>query len=131
MYPVVAPLRMSRWTESARHVAEEFARRAAARCGNSIDRIVLFGSVARGTDGPESDIDVLVILRDASPDLRDGLDAIAFDLTLNVGRGPALVLYPADAYAQALTSGSELAKIVAREGVVLWTRSEERSSAPA
>jgi predicted nucleotidyltransferase len=122
---------MTRWTESARHIAEEFTRRAAARFGDRMERIVLFGSVARGTDGPESDIDVIVIVRDTSADLRDGLDAIAFDFTLNSGRGPALVLYPGDAYARARTSGSELAQAVEREGVVLWTRSEERSSAPA
>ena len=74
---------------------------------------------------------MIVIVRDTGADLRDGLDATAFDFTLNSGRGPVLVLYPADAYAHALTSGSELAQAVECEGVVLWTRSEERSSAPA
>jgi uncharacterized protein len=39
-------------TEIARLIAEQF----------DVDRIVLFGSVARGDDGPDSDIDLLVVL---------------------------------------------------------------------
>ncbi len=35
--------------------------------------IVLFGSVAEGNDGPDSDIDLLVVLDDAPPSQRRGL----------------------------------------------------------
>jgi predicted nucleotidyltransferase len=31
------------------------------------DRIILFGSHARGTAGPDSDVDLLVVLRDPAP----------------------------------------------------------------
>ncbi len=37
--------------------------------------VILFGSVARGNDGPDSDIDLLVILRDAPPSQRTELEA--------------------------------------------------------
>jgi len=40
--------------------------RAALRTEHNVRFALLFGSVARGTDTPESDIDVLVDLRDAS-----------------------------------------------------------------
>ena len=40
---------------------EDFARRVAQEF--SPDRIVLFGSHARGTASPESDVDLLVIMR--------------------------------------------------------------------
>ncbi len=36
-------------------------------------RIVLFGSVARGDDGPDSDIDLLLVLDDAPPEARHQL----------------------------------------------------------
>ena len=37
--------------------------------------VILFGSVARGDDGPDSEIDLLVILRDAPPSQRSELKA--------------------------------------------------------
>ena len=41
--------------------AEDFARRVRAALGDRVDSIVLYGSVARGEAGPDSDIDVLVV----------------------------------------------------------------------
>jgi hypothetical protein len=38
------------------------------------------------------------------------------------------VLYPAEVYARARKAGSELIAAIEREGVALWTRSDERSS---
>lgn len=111
--------------------AAEFARRAAERFGERLERIVVFGSVARGTDSPDSDVDVMVVALDRDRDLRDGLDEIAFDLTLQRHRGPVFVLYPLEEYERARAAGSELIAAVEREGVVLWTRSAERSSAHA
>lgn len=40
--------------------APDVARRIVERCGAS--SVVLFGSVARGDDGPDSDIDLLVVV---------------------------------------------------------------------
>ena len=40
--------------------ATQVADRIVERCGAS--RVVLFGSVARGDDGPDSDIDLLVVI---------------------------------------------------------------------
>jgi predicted nucleotidyltransferase len=40
--------------------APDVAQRIVDRCGAT--RIVLFGSVARGDDGPDSDLDLLVVL---------------------------------------------------------------------
>ena len=116
------------WTEAGHASASEFARRAGERFGEQIERIVLFGSVARGADSPDSDVDVLVVARSRDKRLRDGLDEIAFDLTLARQRGPVFLLYPFDEYARARRNGSELIASIEREGIILWTRNEERSS---
>ena len=112
-------------------MATEFAKRASQRFADRLDRVVLFGSVARGTDRPDSDVDVLVVIRVPGAGLRDELDALAFALTLETGRTPALVLYPSTTWAHARASGSELVAAVEREGVTLWTRNGEHSSLPA
>ncbi|SAI87045.1 hypothetical protein MBBA_0157 [Methanoculleus bourgensis] len=44
-----------------RPIAHEFAAKAREACGDAIEEIILFGSVARGDDRPDSDIDILVI----------------------------------------------------------------------
>lgn len=44
-----------------RPIVHEFAAKAREACGDAIDEIILFGSVARGDNRPDSDIDILVI----------------------------------------------------------------------
>lgn len=44
-----------------REVAEEFVRRLKRRYGDRIERVVLFGSVARGEARKDSDVDLLVV----------------------------------------------------------------------
>ena len=49
------------YTETLKATAEDFARRVRAALGDRVDSIVLYGSVARGEAGPDSDVDVLVV----------------------------------------------------------------------
>ena len=44
-----------------KEVAEEFARSIRENHGASIEEVILFGSVARGEDGVDSDIDIVVV----------------------------------------------------------------------
>ncbi|HVE51866.1 MAG TPA: nucleotidyltransferase domain-containing protein [Ramlibacter sp.] len=54
-------------------VARRFAHRLRERYPSQVKEVILFGSVARGTDGPDSDIDVLVIW---SGDHHEGLHRV-------------------------------------------------------
>ncbi|OGS51049.1 MAG: hypothetical protein A3K65_00960 [Euryarchaeota archaeon RBG_16_68_12] len=49
-----------------RRIAEDFARRLKAKYGDRIERVVLFGSVARGDHRADSDVDLLVVTEDTS-----------------------------------------------------------------
>ncbi len=42
---------------------DDLKQRLRMLCGERLVEVVLFGSVARGEDTPESDVDVLVVLR--------------------------------------------------------------------
>jgi len=46
-----------------KEIAKEFADRILSRFKDGIEKIILFGSVARGESGTNSDIDVLVVTR--------------------------------------------------------------------
>ena len=96
---------MSPWTKAGRAAAGVFVRRAREQFGSRIRRMVLLGSVARGADGPESDVDLLVVAKNTRADLRDGLDAIAFHVAMECRRALVFVLYPAAAYHAAKASG--------------------------
>lgn len=67
--------------EKYQHAVDEFVNRAVAEYGDRIERIILFGSVARGEAGDDSDIDIL-ILGDVS--LEELVD-ISFPILLKYG----------------------------------------------
>src|SRR5262245_20753324 len=54
---------------------EEFATRTRARLGSRLDRLVLFGSHARGEARDDSDVDLLVVINDLT--FADGRDVDA------------------------------------------------------
>jgi uncharacterized protein len=68
-----------------RPVVHVFAAKAREACGDTIEEILLFGSVARGDDRPDSDIDILVIVREEDFHLRELLTGLAFDLLVETG----------------------------------------------
>lgn len=80
-----------------RPIVDEFAAKAREACGDAIEEIILFGSVARGDDRPDSDIDILVITSDEDFRLREYLTGLAFDLLMQTGeRLPVKVISRAD-----------------------------------
>jgi len=72
-------------SERRRKAVEEYVRRALDKYGDRIESIILFGSVARGEAGEESDIDILVVTRKEDFRLRRMLIEIAFDILLDTG----------------------------------------------
>ena len=42
----------------------------------------LYGSKCRGTDQPESDLDVMIILEDLSPEIESDIDDLIFEINL-------------------------------------------------
>ncbi|MCQ1537964.1 nucleotidyltransferase domain-containing protein [Methanocalculus taiwanensis] len=65
-----------------RPVIKLYADRARAAYGGAIEEILLFGSVARGDDHQDSDIDILVITQADNREVRSKLIDLAFDLLL-------------------------------------------------
>src|SRR2546423_12045420 len=71
-----------------RLAADAFVSIVARRFGERLDRIILYGSKARGDDDAESDLDLLVVLRgEVPPDWQDAraLSFIAADVGLEAG----------------------------------------------
>jgi predicted nucleotidyltransferase len=105
----------------ARHhkALDEFLRRAVEGYGERIERIILFGSVARGEAKPGSDIDILVIWRGDKVEGWDALEGIATDILLKYEKLISLkILYP-EGYHGMLNIGASFIQAIENEGVVL------------
>lgn len=88
--------------------------------GESVERIVLYGSTARGTNTPESDIDIAVMLRSApTKSMNDQLLDLAVDLELDCGRVLSVIKIDYPRYLE-WQDTLPFYRNIDREGVILW-----------
>ena len=66
----------------ALEVARQFAAQLRERFGDRIEAIRLFGSAARGDWSTDSDVDILVLLRDMTPSDADDVSRMGYNLGL-------------------------------------------------
>lgn len=69
-------------TDTERQALEALVQRLYNRFQSQVQSVVLFGSKARGDAGPDSDIDVLVVLSDDDPYLRSSVRRLAARVSL-------------------------------------------------
>ena len=62
---------------------EDFMDRSEERFGELIDKVILYGSVAKGLESKESDVDMLIVVKDES--IRNKVENLAFDIGLEHG----------------------------------------------
>lgn len=74
--------RLSSLSDTERQALELLAERLCAGFGSRVKSVVLFGSKSRGDAGPDSDIDVLVVLADDDPYLRSSVRRLAARVSL-------------------------------------------------
>jgi len=84
-------------------------------------RIVLYGSAARGTNTPESDIDIAVFVRSRlNPAADDLLSDLVVDMNLKYDKVFSVIDIDEAVY-QKWRSVTPFYQNVDRDGVVLWT----------
>ncbi|MBI1876501.1 MAG: nucleotidyltransferase domain-containing protein [Acidobacteria bacterium] len=76
-----------------------------------------FGSRARGSASPESDLDLCVVLPNVTRDLRDAIYAIAWEIGFDEGCMLAPIILSEEAFERAPMSASTLVAKIRREGV--------------
>jgi len=94
--------------------------------GSNLEQLVLYGSRARGDEMPDSDADVLVVLRDASHRVREMVHQIAYRLMWDREFRPLIALNIVDHeyYLMLREANSSYIKNIQREGKPLWPASE-------
>lgn len=85
-----------------------------------VDKVVLFGSKARGDSGPESDMDVLVLTtRRLSDAERRQVLAELYDLSLAAGTFLSPLVVPSEEWTHGRLSVLPIRRAVERDGVPL------------
>ena len=88
--------------------------------GNVLCQIILYGSVARGTQTDESDIDIAVIVRPYTEKMYDEMINLTVDLELEYDKVLSVLLIDYDNYREWGTI-LPFYKNVQKEGIMLWS----------
>ena len=64
---------------------KEYSSKLHKLYSKNIEKIILFGSRARGDDKEDSDIDILVVIKEEDRELKDKVTDLAFDMMLKYG----------------------------------------------
>lgn len=90
--------------------------------GDNLDQVILYGSRARGDEEPDSDLDVLIVLRDSDRSERETIHRIAYQLMWDRGFEPLISLNIIDHehYLLLREAGSSYLGNILLEGKPLW-----------
>jgi predicted nucleotidyltransferase len=88
--------------------------------GNVLERIILYGSVARGTQTNESDVDIAVIVRKYTDDMHDKMIDFTVDLELEYNKVLSVLLIDYDNFRE-WENVLPFYKNVKKEGIMLWS----------
>ena len=86
---------------------------------DSITSIILYGSVARGTQTEESDIDIAVLVRSYTKEMHEQMTDLVVDLELEYDKVLSVLLIDHDKFAE-WENVMQFYKNVKKEGIVLW-----------
>jgi predicted nucleotidyltransferase len=103
-----------------RAALEDFVNAVQSSLGSEVVDVQLFGSKARGDATPESDVDVLVVVRRDEPKLIDALYDLLLDACLVHNVYISLKVFSEAEYERLNHPRTPFMQSVAREGVALW-----------
>ena len=88
--------------------------------GNVLERIILYGSVARRTQTVESDVDIAVIVRKYTEDMHDKMIDLTVDLELEYNKVLSVLLIDYDNFRE-WEDVLPFYKNMKKDGIMLWS----------
>jgi uncharacterized protein len=109
---------------------QQFRDELGLALGSNLNQVILYGSRARGDETPDSDADILVILRDSNPIVIETIHRIAYQLMWDREFQPLISLNIIDHehYLLLREAGSSYLGNILREGKPLWPISETKAN---
>ena len=99
-----------------------------AALGSNLERVILYGSRARGDEDPDSDLDVLIVVHNLAKDESDKIHRIAYQIMWDREFHPliSMNIINNDHYRLLRDSGSSYLGNILREGKFLWPLKETK-----
>lgn len=96
---------------------DAYRKALAEQFPNLVDEIVIFGSKARGEAGPDSDLDVLIILREGDKATKSEVRHIGHLLAVTSEAVPSIMVYTRKDWSARGEGGSPFYHAITRDGV--------------
>ncbi len=94
----------------------------------AIESIVLYGSVARGEAAPQSDVDLLVIIKEGkSWMVRRALYELIYPVIVSLGVNISLIVLTKEDWHGMMEKGDPFAQSILKEGQPLWGKFNQQS----
>jgi len=84
-----------------------------------VERMVIYGSKARGDDHPDSDLDVLLIVKNEAAHLKRQLRRIGYELAATSDAVPSILAYTQDEWETRRKNGSPFQQAVERDALAI------------
>jgi len=97
---------------------DRFVDELSRRFPEAVDRVIVFGSKARGDADSDSDLDVLVVAT-GDEKLKTSIRILGYELALPKNVVPSIVVYTSEEFEQRRQNRSVFIESVERDGVVV------------
>jgi predicted nucleotidyltransferase len=113
------PLNKTYLTPKEKKAVAAFVRDVRRAIGDDIIKVTLFGSKVRGDCGPDSDVDLILVLRVKDRKAEDKIYTILVDVELATDTTLSPIVYFRRQYERSKRLGSPFIRTVEAEGVAL------------
>ena len=111
-----------------REIEKEFTKKLIDRFEPWIEKVILFGSRAKGVAKPWSDYDILIVLNKRDSKIIDEIYEIVTDFQLEHRVDISLKIYRKDDFEMKNALHTPFMEQIKKTGVVLWSRLQQNLS---
>jgi hypothetical protein len=107
--------------EKEKIIVEHIKRRLPEEIRRHVDRLIVFGSRAGENAPADSDLDIIALVDDKTPEIENALDDVAYDVMWDHDFDPVISLrvFSVSVFESAVARGLSFYKNVDKQGIVL------------
>ena len=107
--------------EKDKNMVQDFRRMLPEEICRHVERLIVFGSRARGEAAPDSDLDLIALVDKKTPDIEKALDDVAYEVMWDHDFNPiiSLKVFSRSKFENSVARGLSFYKNVDTQGIVV------------